>query len=393
MLVVGMIVFLIIFIYIDFRLGMLLYRKRDRSFIATSDHSDVTLYASGEPLFRQMKRDLRKANQTIDMQFYTIRNDKISQQLYQVLDEKHKEGITIRMLVDWAGSFSFSKKWVNDRFTLKKTNQPSFPWLFSLQQRNHRKLTIIDDDISYLGGFNVGDEYIDKDNKLGTWRDYHLRIRGPLTQHLQHSFYRDWKEANEQQHATDIHQQLQTCLYQEDPLIVLSTDGHQLEEAFLILLQQANDSIVIGSPYFIPTKRVLQALFSAIHRGVAVTVIIPEKGDHLLTKAGAFPFLQQMLDVGADVYLYLKGFFHGKVCMIDDKFCDIGTANFDQRSLLLNQEINLIVKRSHPLFADIERVIKHDMANSKRLTNQWLKQQPLFMKLLSKLTALFRPLL
>ncbi|MGP4038931.1 phospholipase D-like domain-containing protein [Gracilibacillus sp. D59] len=372
------IILLILLLMIDFQVGRFLVSKRNNSQSWQTTTEEVELFAEGNSLFEAMIADIEKATESIDIQFFIIRNDRISNQFYTLLARKHAEGVRVRLLTDWVGSFKFRKKWLNQKFFVRKTNPPRFPFFYHLQQRNHRKVLVIDQRISYFGGFNLGDEYVGKDVKLGKWRDYHLRMIGKIGEVMQESFTNDWGFTNKGQ------------IPQTGDIEVLSTEGEVLEKELLDYIENAKETIEIGSPYFIPTRKLAQALMDALARGVDVTILVPEKADHIIAKAAALPYFRKMKEHGATIYLYVDGFFHGKVLFFDRKICDAGTANFDRRSLQLNQELNLIVGHEHPIYHVMRKTFDFDISTSKRMTDTWLNHQPLYLKILSWISIPFR---
>ncbi|MFC4402838.1 cardiolipin synthase [Gracilibacillus xinjiangensis] len=377
-------IIIIILILLDYQLGKKITQSKRCSKEWTTSTDSIDVFGDGQQLFDQMMADILHARKSIDLQFFIVRNDKISNQFYSLLAKKQAEGVKVRLLTDWIGSLRFKRKWVKQQFHFKKANSPKFPLFYHIQQRNHRKIMIIDEEIAYTGGFNLGDEYVGKDLKLGKWRDYHVRLTGDVVDILNHIFAKDWNGSKTviPKKNTD-----------GDLINVITTEAHFLENHMVNLLNSAKETIEIGSPYFIPTKKVLTAILEARKRGVRVTLLIPEKGDHLLTKAGAMPYLQTVHKCGVKIFLYVDGFFHGKVLFIDKKICDVGTSNFDQRSFLLNQEVNLIIRNDHPLYKEMRRLYEDDMKQSKIFTIYWIKQQPLWMKTLTFFTRFIRPLL
>jgi cardiolipin synthase A/B len=370
--------FFILLLIIDFQLGRFLVSHRNKSQNWRTTTKEVELFADGNSLFEAMLSDIEKATESIDMQFFIIRNDRISNQFYTLLARKHAEGVRVRLLADWVGSFNFRKKWLDQKFFMRKMNPPRFPFFYHLQQRNHRKVLVIDQKISYIGGFNLGNEYVGKDVKLGRWRDYHLRMAGGISEVLQNSFAIDWGETNTSQNA------------QTGDVQVLATEGDVLEKALLAYIKKANRSIEIGSPYFVPTRQLAKALIAALVRGVEVTILIPEKADHIVAKAAALPYLRKLKEHGATIHLYVDGFFHAKVIFFDRKTCDVGTANFDRRSLQLNQELNLIISHEHPIYQKMRKAYDADISNSKLMTDTWLTHQPLYLRILSWVSIPFR---
>ncbi len=372
------IILFILLLIIDFQLGRFLVSKGNKSQSWRTTAEEVELFADGNSLFEAMLSDIEKATESIDIQFFIIRNDRISNQFYTLLARKHEEGVRVRLLADWMGSFKFREKWLDQKFFMRKMNPPRIPFFYHLQQRNHRKVLVIDQKISYFGGFNLGNEYVGKDVLLGKWRDYHFRMVGEIGEVLQESFAIDWGETNKGQ------------ISQTGDVKVLATEGDVLEKKLLHYMENTKESIEIGSPYFIPTRKLKQALIDALARGVDVTIMVPDKPDHIIAKAAALPYLRKMKEHGATIYLYVDGFFHAKVLFFDRKTCDAGTANFDRRSLQLNQELNLIVSHEHPIYQEIRKAFEADIKTSKKITDTWLNHHPLYIRTLSWISFPFR---
>ncbi|WP_243462925.1 phospholipase D-like domain-containing protein [Mesobacillus boroniphilus] len=245
------------------------------------------------------------------------------------------------------------------------SQMPKFPFLFySSQVRNHRKITVIDGKIAYLGGFNIGKEYNDQDPTLSPWRDYHLKMTGEGVTDLQSEFLEDW-------HAAAKVNLLQNKAYfpaLEKGTIrqqLVPTEGILLEEMMSDLISNAKTSIFIGTPYFIPSKRVFNLLRESITRGVSVTVLVPLVSDHVLVKEASFPYLRTLIKDGSQVYQFLNGFYHAKVLLVDDEVCDVGTANFDKRSMFLNYELNCLIYDGD-FIKKIKRILTEDILNSRK---------------------------
>lgn len=330
--------------------------------------SYINLFSSGPELFQDYFDELRKAEKHIHVLFYILKDDKISLEFLSILKEKAKEGVEVRLLLDWVGCLKkkrkISKLLKNSGVALAFSQVPKFPFLFySLNTRNHRKITVIDGKIGYLGGYNVGKEYINKDKKLNPWRDYHLKMRGEAVQDLQQVFIEDWQLAAKIQ------------LHYRDPYFppsgkgpyrhqLLPSEGFYLEKTFSTLIRQAEKSILIGTPYFIPGKKVLSELEAALKKGVNLEILVPGTADHPLVKEASFPYFRKLIPQGATIYQYQKGFYHAKVLIIDDKVCDIGTANFDKRSFYLNHEINCYTY-DKDYIGEVLKILKKDQNNAK----------------------------
>lgn len=366
--VIGIIAGLALWVYADFMLG----RKKhlanaNRNELPIRD-SNLTIFAKGPKLFDDLFSEIKKAKQHIHILFYIVQDDKISQEFMSILKEKAQAGVEVRLLVDWVGS-GLKRKSIQSlkdagvEFAYSQT--PKFPFLFySSQVRNHRKITVIDGSIAYLGGFNIGKEYYDQDPKLSPWRDYHLKMTGEGVEDLQREYLEDWRAAAKVNLLQDkayfpplekgsIRQRL------------VPTEGILLEEMISDLISKSEKSIFIGTPYFIPSKRVFALLLDAIKRGVSVTVLVPYTADHILVKEASHPYLRTLLKEGAEVYQYLKGFYHAKVIIIDDQVCDAGTANFDKRSMFLNYELNCLIY-DHAFIKKVKHIVTEDILNSQK---------------------------
>lgn len=398
---VGSMIFLIILLIgvwlsLDYALGKKLHLAslNPRDYPIRLSHVDI--FTHGKDLFSSYFKDLREATHHIHILFYIVKDDEISNEFLSILQEKAKAGVEVRILLDWVGSFPVKRKTVN---TLKAAgvqfsfcHKPKAPFFFyTLQVRNHRKISIIDGNIGYLGGYNVGKEYIDEDTKLTPWRDYHLRLTGEIAQDLQYEFLFDWQKCAKIDLLNNsiYFPELQPGTIRNQ---VFPSEGFHLEELFSNLIAKAEKSIIIGSPYFIPSKRVMENLIKAIKKGVKVTIIVPSMTDHLLVQEASYRYFRRILKEGGMVYQYLKGFYHAKTLVIDDSICDIGTANFDKRSFFLNHEINCFTF-DLDFIQSVKEIITKDIQDSKKLTLKELNTQSLPKKLLEIIARLVSNLL
>lgn len=418
----GILLFMIIWLVLDFRLG----RKKHLSSVVRTQspihHGDFEIFTHGKELFADYFNELRAAKHRIHVLFYIVKDDEFGQEFLSILMDKAREGIEVRLLLDRLGSWKMKNSRVK---MLRKagvavafSDPIRFPFLFYTSQvRNHRKISIIDGKIGYLGGFNIGKEYVDGDPKLSPWRDYHLKITGESVNYLQSEFLLDWKRNIKRGLEANLFHKKANVPNREFPqkgaanvglgakfnagtesvefggelntgietapssasvgLPKLSheavrhqfipTEAHQLEGLFLNLIQLAENTITIGTPYFIPSPRILEELLKAVQRGICVTVIVPTVADHPLVKEASFRYLRPLIRAGGLVYQYQKGFYHAKTIVIDDKLCDIGTANFDKRSLYLNKEINCYVYDPN-FIASLKEILTKDIHDSKPLT-------------------------
>ncbi|WP_226642801.1 cardiolipin synthase [Mesobacillus subterraneus] len=359
---------LALWIYADFLFGRKKHLDSAKTNTLPVRESDLTIFTEGPKLFENLFSELKNAKQHIHILFYIVKDDKISQEFISILKERAKAGVEVRLLVDWVGSglkreTISSLKAAGVEFALSQ--MPKLPFLFYTSQvRNHRKITVIDGSIAYLGGFNIGKEYNNQEPKLSPWRDYHLKMTGEGVVDLQTEFLEDWHAAakvNLLQNKTYFPSLEKGTVKQQ----LVPTEGILLEELMSDLISKAKTSIFIGTPYFIPSKRIFGLLREAISRGVSVTILVPLVSDHILVKEASYPYLRTLIKDGAEVYQFLNGFYHAKILLVDDEICDIGTANFDKRSMFLNYELNCLIYNGD-FIKKVKRILTEDILNSRK---------------------------
>jgi cardiolipin synthase len=344
-------------------------------------HGELAIFPHGPELFADYFNEIKLATKHIHVLFYIVKDDAFSQTFLQLLKEKALEGVEVRLLLDRLGSIKVSKQMVKElqaagvRFAFSNPIRPPFLF-FSSQVRNHRKISIIDGKIGYLGGFNIGKEYIDENPKLSPWRDYHLKISGESVTFLQSEFFIDWKESGQEDLVKES-RYFPGVPKGEIRHQFIPTEGGSLEQKFIELIQKATDSIIIGTPYFIPSNRIFAELLRAARLGISITIIVPYTADHLLVQEASYRYLRQLLMEGVTVYQFKNGFYHAKTIFIDNKICDIGTANFDKRSLFLNKEMNCCIY-DRDFIGRAKAVIQKDILDSRLLTLADLNRPNMF---------------
>ncbi|KAB7707501.1 cardiolipin synthase [Bacillus aerolatus] len=384
-------IFFILWLSLDIYFGRKKAKTLSSERIYPKRKGEIDFFCSGPDFFRQLFSDIKEARERVYCLFYIIKGDKVCQDFFHLLKEKAESGIDVYLLMDWQGSRKVNKQHVDD---LKRAGvrvdffgKPRLPFFFfSLQQRNHRKITAIDGTIGYLGGFNVGREYINKSKNrlLSPWRDYHLRFCGGAAADLEAEFLADW---NQEGRPVLQPAGTQTAANREGTEHVIYPSGNgELEKKLVDMISKVRSSIFIGTPYFIPTKPVFDQLLDALARGVRVTVLLPKQKDHPLVQEASYPFLRRLLLFpNARVQSFMEGFYHAKIVIFDDEVCDIGTANFDARSQLLNFECNCFIHS--PAFIDrIRPVLEKDLSNSRPVTFEDL-HHPAFVEKAKEKTA------
>ncbi|MGD6831991.1 cardiolipin synthase [Sutcliffiella halmapala] len=390
------ILLILIWIVIDFQLGRKMHLKKVTRLEFPKRRSDFHLYSDGNKLFEDLFAEMKEATHHIHSLFYLVNGDHVSEEFFTILKQKAQEGVEVRLLLDYLGSHKMKRKQVKELrehgIEVEYCRKPSFPFIFfSINQRNHRKITVVDGKIGYVGGFNIGKEYLGQDPEFGVWRDYHLKLKGEGVQDLQSQFFENWDDCTSKPRSESAayYPPLETgkSLHQFVP-----TNGGFLKETFIELLKKAQRSVIICTPYFIPDKQLFDELMKALGRSVKVTILLPDKADHVLVRDAAFLYFPSLLEAGAEVYRFYIGFYHAKVIVIDEEMCDIGTANFDKRSLFLNNEINCLIFDPEFVKATIHEIQK-DIQHSEKLTLEYIRERSFLDKGREQLAKLVSPLL
>lgn len=304
-------------------------------------------FIDGDKLFRHMLQQIYSAEKQIHMHFYIFRDDETGIQFLQGLIQKAREGVDVKLMLDWMGheiSLKTRRILRKSQVQLTYVQKPKLPYLlYSLNERNHRKVTIIDGKHAYIGGFNVGNEYRANDPDLGTWRDYHLYVQGDVVHDFSRQFARDWEKSSREKMEVPV---VAAPLDEQVPMTMISTDGAHLINHLKQLFADAQYSVFIGTPYYVPGREMHQEVLNLAKRGVKVQLLIPKEPDLPLLKHAAYNYLRELLDAGVDVRLYNRGFYHAKVLLIDNERLDVSSANFDMRSFYINHELNCTISES-----------------------------------------------
>lgn len=346
----------------------------------------VEILDDGPEKFRRLYEDIENATESVYFQYYIFHSDQLGDKFIELLKRKAKEGVTVLFLVDGMGGRNFKLK---DRKAMREAGvqlEIFFPGIFPrvnthMNFRNHRKMVVIDHEIGYIGGFNVGDEYVNKSRRFGYWRDTHLRIVGPAVNSLQWRFYMDFRFA-----AKSFSGKFQTkgifpkkghtsmCIVSSGP----DSRANAIRNGYDKIISKAKRDIYIQTPYFVPDDGLLYSMKIALLSGVRVHIMIPQKRDHPFVHWASLSFIGELLEYGADVYMYTGGFLHSKIVLADDFLASVGTANFDIRSFELNFEVNAFIfdeevtkKLVANFYRDVEQSIHYtyeDYCNRSRLT-------------------------
>jgi cardiolipin synthase len=346
---------------------------------------------------------IEQAESYILFLFYIIRADNTGAKFKEQLIRKARDGLAVYILYDELGSSGLDAGWISE-FTAAGIRMIPFNTRQGPQNRlqfnfrNHRKIVVVDGKAAWIGGLNIGDDYLGLDRKLTPWRDTHLRINGPAALAAQAIFVSDWHWASKEF--------LRGLSWHPQPAVSQAGDGKKvlifgsgpaddIETASLFFTNALNISrqrIWIATPYFIPDEATMVALKLALLKGIDVRIITPAMNDNWFVRHAANVYLSKLSRLGARVYSYQKGFLHQKVMLIDDKYALVGTVNFDNRSFRLNFEITGLV--ADPDFnRQLETMLLNDLSNSIEVPAAVLENQSLFEQLKARGSALLAPVL
>lgn len=363
------------------------------------DGNKLQLLIDGESTYGSIFEGIDTARDYILVQTYILRDDRVGQELQRRLIERAQEGLAIHLLYDEIGSYQLPEAYVR-RLTEAGVNVHRFHSTrgsgnhFQLNFRNHRKIIVVDGERGWMGGFNIGIEYMGEDERIGDWRDTHIRMDGPAVLNLQLSFVEDWHWATD-----EILQLPWKPVSPADglaPVLILPSGPSDPFETASLMVQQllhtASERIWISSPYFVPDEGVQGMLKLAALSGVDVRILIPEDTDNPLMKFAAYAFMRPLLDAGVKIHRYQEGFLHSKALLLDDHTGVVTTVNLDNRSFRLNFEITAVV--SDPAFADeVEQMFLNDIRRSRLMQADEIDEKPLWFRVASRAAYLLAPVL
>ncbi|MEP7240652.1 MAG: cardiolipin synthase [Devosia sp.] len=360
--------------------------------------NEVEVLVDGTATFESIFDGISRAKDTLLVQFYIIHDDELGREFAGRLLERARAGVKIYVLYDDVGSFRLPRAYknmlrdagirmhgFNHRHRVLRVLGPT-----RIQYRNHRKIVVVDGKEAWIGGLNVGDEYVGRSKVFGHWRDTHVRLKGPAVLAAGLSFSEDWQWATGEELAG---LPLSTEVVGDQSVLIMPTGpADELEScaiAFDDVIGQSQKRLWIVSPYFVPDVSMETALFAAQMRGVDVRILIPDKPDHKLVWLASIAYSLRMVRHGLDVYRYNNGFLHQKVILMDDKLAGIGTVNFDNRSFRINFEITMWFTHERTI-ETVEKMLKRDFADATKVT---YGKQRFLMRFLTQAARLLSPIL
>lgn len=365
--------------------------------ITFTRNNSITLLATGHDKFVDMFSAIRQAKSSVHLEYFNFRNDSIASELFEILKQKAAEGVEVRALFDGFGNSSnnrpLKKRHIESLrqagVNIHEFDPVRFPWVNHVFSRDHRKIVVIDGNIAYTGGMNVADYYIKGTEQVGEWHDMHCRIEGGAVSQLQMIFVRIWNRVT----GEDLWKPKYFRAYEPVEIRELSPDttptAHHktvgiinrephtspdiIRTFYIGAINSAEDSIKLINPYFTLNRKIKRAIRQAIKRGVKFEILVSAKSDIPLTPDCVMYNVHKLMKHGANVWIYQPGFHHTKIMMVDGKYCTVGSANLNSRSLSWDYEANAVIIDKCTT-RQLDNIFERDKKNSVRLTPEYWKE-------------------
>ncbi len=375
--------------------------RLSRSLTSTAFYpgNHVDIFTDGKTKFDRLEADLRAARRYINIQYYIFADDTTGRRISDILKERAREGVTVRVIYDHVGSLSTSRRFFREMEEAGIEVHPFFkvtfpPFGTRINWRNHRKICIIDGTVGYIGGMNVADRYIDGGKKFDMWRDNHARIEGPAVASLQYSFAIDWSFMGQELITDPLPRPVS---FDDGVGVQLLSSGPtaqwpNIAFQFIRVIAAAKHRVYLYTPYFLPTEALLKALQTAALAGVDVRVLMPRRSDSMMLNEASRSYVSECLRSGIKFYLYTAGMMHAKTLIVDDEYVSVGSTNFDFRSFEHNFEANIQIY-SREVNAHMAEIFRDDLTSCVRiLPSQW-NRRPLHKKAIQSILRLLSPIL
>ncbi|APZ47840.1 cardiolipin synthase [Polaribacter reichenbachii] len=379
------------------KISQLIYSSTNSN---VEDKNEVVLLKNGKETFKALNKALKNAKKFIHLQYYMIEDGQVLDEIIEILAQKIKENIEVRIIYDTFGSYKLSKK---SKRKLKDIDVKLYPetpfkfgsFLFSLNYRNHRKIAVIDNEIGFVGGVNISDEYITDDDFLGIWQDTHIQVKGCAVNRIHKTFLMDYYYATNKD-LSNNESYLTPCNVEGNTKLQMVSSGPDYEQSvvmqqYLSFINLAEKSICVLNPYFIPTFSILEAFKMAALSGVEVTLLLPAKSDSKVANYSMYSYFEDLLKAGVHIYLR-EDFSHSKVIFIDDEIISIGSTNFDCRSFEHNYELNAILF-DKKITLEVKDEFDERKNKANKIDYDTFRKRSIKQKTLERLCRFFSPLL
>jgi len=386
----------------SYRRMMLMLMESSRALVTV--HNKVRIFVDGNDKFSALLEAIRGAQDHIHMEYYILKDDEIGNEIFAALTERARAGVSIRFLGDGLGAAGPGKEFFKSYLEAGGKLAFFFPSLIHITHprinyRNHRKIAIIDGKTGFIGGFNIGDDYLSRIAEWAPWRDTAVQVDGDSVAAMQIRFFLDWNYAAKEdeliydhRYFPDRHDSSGTWL----PMQIVSggpdTYWNPIKESYLKLIQLASESVYIQTPYFIPDESILDALRMAALSGIDVRIMMPAKPDHWFVYWAGYSYIEQLLESGVKAYTYDTGFIHAKTIVVDEVAASVGSANWDVRSFRLNFETNAIMY-DHEIAKELKNYFLKDLEVCSPLDKDRFAALPSKIKLKLSISRVFSPLL
>ncbi len=368
---------------------------------SVKSYSDFKIFTDGESLFSSLKDEIRKAQSCISLEYYILENDEIGGEIIELLKEKSRSGIKVRLMVDDLGSWHLKRKTKEEMkeagILIASCLRVFVPYLTThLNYRNHRKIAVFDHKVAFMGGMNIADRYV-KGVEWGVWRDTHIRLEGDIVEDIERMTDEDWYLFGDGEMPNESSYDVcRDCSKPSLGKVQIVKSGpdmpvHPIMQLYHKMILSAKREIEIQTPYFMPNESIREALKCASRSGVKVKIMIPLKCDERFVMMGSYSYIDELANAGCEFYFYKKGFLHSKTLMIDKSVVSIGSANLDFRSLEHNFELTSVFydEKIANLHSEI---FAKDLLDSERLNNRRWKERSKFMRIKESVARLFSPL-
>ncbi len=374
-----------------------LLKKVGNSKLYAGNHIDI--FTSGDQMIDSLVTAIEKAEKFIHLQFYIFQNDETGRMIRDLLINKARQGVEVRLMYDdvgcWNVKNSFFNEMKNAGIEINAFFEVKIPvFARKINYRNHRKIAIIDGSYGFIGGMNIADRYA-KGLEWGKWRDTHLMIQGPAILDLQKSFSIDWYFSNKDLLWDSKYFPKQPLMGMSQMQIITSGpigEWKEMMHAFFKVITSAKKYVYIQTPYFLPTESLLIALQTIALSGIDVRIMLPLRSDSKLVHIGSCSYIRQMLISDVKVYFYKPGFLHSKVIVVDDEYCSVGSANMDFRSLEHNFEANAFIY-DKDFTITLKKIFLKDQSLSEKVSIREWRSRPLLRKSFESVMRLFAPML
>lgn len=371
-----------------------------------SGNNHIEIFTDGHDKFVALINDIANAKSSVHLEYYIIKNDALANRIIDLLIKKAGEGLEVRLLFDEMGGRYIPKS------RLKELEAAGGEWgvffpsrllvNIRVNYRDHRKIVVIDGLYGYVGGFNIGDEYLGLNKKMGYWRDTHIKITGTAVHELQHRFLLDWETSGK--HGPLTNPKVQLDFYYPPVNVLQNYAGIQIvssgpddpneviKHGYVQMINDATHHVYIHTPYFIPDSSISEALRIAALSGIDVRIMIPNKPDHIFIYWATLSFVGELIEAGVKVYIYQNGFLHSKTITVDDEMSVVGSCNFDIRSFSLNFETSAFIYDRNTAIK-LREAFEADMLKSDHYDTEQYQNRSKWLKIKESVSRLFAPVL